>query len=150
MVDACLYFSRADGATDPIAVRERLAGIAAQSRPNNTADEITGVLAGSRDAYLQLVEGPRGALSRLLERIYRDERHDGVVLARYWTPGERLFANWAMTPIQPEKRADLVFDYAALRAMDADALMKRLIELAALSGASDPAPIDIDEDVVRL
>ena len=66
------------------------------SRAHNAAAGITGVLVFSDGVFLQLLEGGRGAVSALYNRISRDPRHHDVVLLAYDEVDERRFAGWSM------------------------------------------------------
>ena len=92
MLVRLMYASRAVPALD----QEELAAILRQSRANNPAQGITGVLCFSEGIFLQLLEGGRGAVNRLYNRIATDPRHSQVELLAYQEIGERRFAGWAM------------------------------------------------------
>jgi hypothetical protein len=73
-----------------------LAGILAGARRNNPRDGITGALICRHDLYLQLIEGPQGAIDALYARILIDDRHSNVQLLLVDEVAERSFAAWAM------------------------------------------------------
>jgi hypothetical protein len=73
-----------------------LAGILIQARRNNRRDDITGALICRHDVYLQLIEGPAGAIDVLYARIVEDDRHAEVSLALSETVEERMFPEWEM------------------------------------------------------
>ena len=86
-----IYMSEPFGFDDGI-----LNGILSISRRNNVRDDITGALVCRRDIYLQLLEGPEGAVQAAFTRITGDDRH--LSPNRLWS-GEvtqRLFPDWAM------------------------------------------------------
>jgi hypothetical protein len=72
------------------------------SRHNNERDGITGSLICREDIYLQLLEGPRAAVSSPYARILHDNRHAEVVLLWAGDAQERLFPQWSMRhdPVQ--------------------------------------------------
>jgi len=72
------------------------------SRHNNERDSITGSLICREDIYLQLLEGPRAAVSSAYTRIARDNRHGEVMLLWAGDVQERLFPQWFMKhdPVQ--------------------------------------------------
>jgi len=72
------------------------------SRHNNERDNITGSLICREDIYLQLLEGPRAAVSSTYAGILRDDRHAEVVLLWAGDAKERLFPAWLMRhdPVQ--------------------------------------------------
>lgn len=92
MLVRCLYASR------PL---EPLSGafvetILEQSRKNNPALGITGLLCVSRDLFIQVIEGGRDEVCDLFNAIVRDDRHQQVRLLIYEEISERQFGNWTM------------------------------------------------------
>jgi hypothetical protein len=92
MLVRLMYVSRAVPALD----QEELVAILRKSRAANPAHGITGVLCFSEGIFLQVLEGGRGAVNRLYNKIAADARHTQVELLRYEEIGERRFAGWAM------------------------------------------------------
>ncbi len=82
-------------ATRPLARGELLA-LLAESRANNAAAEVTGMLLHVEGAFMQALEGPGPALDETMTRIRRDPRHDGVTLLAREAVAERGFADWSM------------------------------------------------------
>lgn len=66
------------------------------SRERNRALGITGTLISRADLFLQMLEGPRQAVSDTYARIVRDSRHDGILLVQMADAGGRLFPTWEM------------------------------------------------------
>jgi hypothetical protein len=107
-----------------------LAEILGQAERNNRRDHVTGVLALHDGHFLQAVEGARGDLDRLMDRIRRDPRHRDVRLLAYGPILTRAFSHWPMS------RADVAGDpvLAAGRSIDvlgpdeALALLRRAAE----------------------
>jgi hypothetical protein len=75
---------------------QTLSQILDQSRRNNLRDDITGCLVCRADMYLQLLEGPAGAVDAAYARIARDDRHANVSLLIAATAPARMFPDWAM------------------------------------------------------
>lgn len=99
MLVRCLYASR------PI---EPLSGpfldsILQQSRKNNPALGITGLLCVSKDLFIQVIEGGRDEVCDLFNAIVRDERHQQVRLLIYEEISERQFGNWTMAQVNINK-----------------------------------------------
>ncbi|MFO1295875.1 MAG: TonB family protein [Rubrivivax sp.] len=92
MLVRLLYASRAASGLTP----EDLSAILRTSRANNAAHGITGVLCHSEGIFLQVLEGGRGAVNQLYNRIVADRRHHGAELMLYEEIAERRFAGWAM------------------------------------------------------
>ena len=92
MLVRLLYASRlADGAG-----AEVVEAIVSQSRENNPANGITGVLCYAGDVFMQVLEGGRAPVNSLYNRIARDERHRQVMLLHYEEITERRFGGWTM------------------------------------------------------
>jgi Sensors of blue-light using FAD len=66
------------------------------ARHNNARDEITGALICRADLYLQMLEGPRAAVTRRFHKIMTDDRHADVVLISYRDCETRMFPDWHM------------------------------------------------------
>ncbi len=92
MLVRLLYASRAAAGLDP----EQLVAILRKSKANNAREGITGALCHGDGIFLQVLEGGRGAVNRLYQRILADPRHQGVELLAYEEIAERRFAGWAM------------------------------------------------------
>ncbi|WP_326534657.1 BLUF domain-containing protein [Pseudorhodoferax sp.] len=135
MLVRLLYASRA--AVPPDA--ETLQGILRPSRLNNPAQGITGVLCvcSASGVYLQVLEGGRGAVNRLYQRIVTDRRHGDVELLSYEEIVERRFNGWAMGQVDMSRlNPALLLKYSEKPrldpfAMPASASMALLLELMA-------------------
>src|SRR5512139_2138456 len=92
MLVRLLYASRAVPAVD----HEALIAILKKSKANNLTLGVTGVLCFSEGIFLQVLEGGRGPVNRLYNRIAGDSRHTDVELLCYEEIGERRFAGWSM------------------------------------------------------
>jgi hypothetical protein len=92
MLVRLLYASRAVPAVD----QDALVAILRKSKANNLTLGVTGVLCFSQGIFLQVLEGGRGPVNRLYNRIAADPRHTDVELLCYEEIGERRFAGWSM------------------------------------------------------
>ena len=92
MLVRLMYASRAVATVD----QGELLAILKKSKANNPSMGITGVLCLSEGIFLQVLEGGRGAVNRLYNRIVADQRHTQVELLHYQEIGERRFAGWSM------------------------------------------------------
>ena len=92
MLVRCLYASRAAAGTGPAILDE----ILVQSRRNNPAKGITGMLCVSNDVFIQLLEGGRDEVCELYNAIVRDTRHQNVRLLAYDEISQRQFGSWTM------------------------------------------------------
>jgi hypothetical protein len=86
-----IYASTPFGFDDPT-----LNQILSAARRNNLRDGITGSLICRADLYLQMLEGPRSAVTATFNRIMADDRHLDVVLIGCGDAKTRLFPDWHM------------------------------------------------------
>ena len=115
MLVRLMYASRAAAGVDP----EELAAILRQSRSANPRHGITGVLCFSEGVFLQVLEGGRGAVNRLYNRIVADPRHRDAELMLYEEIRERRFAGWSMGQVALSRlNPSLVLKYSATAALD--------------------------------
>ena len=92
MLVRCLYASRARAPLTQTVTD----AILAESRRNNPAHGITGLLCHVDDIFVQVLEGGRDEVGELFATIVRDERHRGVRLLSYEEIGQRRFGHWSM------------------------------------------------------
>ncbi len=92
MLVRCLYASRAAQSLDGASLDE----ILDQSRRNNPALGITGLLCVADDVFIQVLEGGREEVCDLYNAIVRDGRHEQVRLLVYEEIQEREFGAWTM------------------------------------------------------
>ena len=86
-----IYISR------PFGIEARtLNGILLHARAKNALSGLTGALIVRADLYMQLLEGPREAVTATLARIVGDDRHLEVSLIHCGDANERLFPHWSM------------------------------------------------------
>jgi Sensors of blue-light using FAD len=72
------------------------------ARVKNAQANITGALICRADLYMQMLEGPRQALTDTFARILRDDRHVEVRLVHCADTPERLFPQWSMRDDPPQ------------------------------------------------
>lgn len=115
MLVRLVYASRAVSTIVP----EEMLAILRQSKANNPAHGITGVLCCSDSIYLQVLEGGRSAVNRLYNRIATDPRHKDVELLSYEQIGERRFAGWSMGQVNLTRlNPGLLLKYSATATLD--------------------------------
>jgi hypothetical protein len=115
MLVRLLYASRAASTVDA----DALNAILAQSKANNPALGVTGVLCFSGGLFLQVLEGGRSAVNRLYNRIATDPRHTDVELMSYEEIGERRFAGWTMGQVNLARvNPALLLKYSATEQLD--------------------------------
>ncbi len=79
----------------PIGTHEMIA-ILEPSQHRNRGEGITGLLAFSGQAFLQLLEGDEAKVSAAFDRIARDPRHRDVRVLGRLPVAARAFADWDM------------------------------------------------------
>jgi hypothetical protein len=79
-----------------------LDNILVSARRRNARSGITGSLVCRRDLFLQLLEGPRLAVTETIGRIISDDRHVEVAILHCGDVTERMFADWTMRDDPPQ------------------------------------------------
>lgn len=74
-----------------------------QSRRNNPALGVTGVLCFSEDVFIQILEGGRDEVCDLFNAIACDPRHIKVRILVYEEIAERRFGGWTMGQVNIKK-----------------------------------------------
>jgi hypothetical protein len=119
MLVRLIYASRGSVASD----REALLAILRQSRANNPALGITGLLCCAGGNFMQVLEGGRDAVNLMYCRIAADPRHSDVVLLSYEEIAERRFASWSMGQVDMARlNPALLLKYSPTAALDPYAL----------------------------
>jgi len=98
MIYRYIYLSTA---TEPM-TEEDIEQILATSRRNNTPAEITGLLVYHDGHFLQVIEGPKEAVTDCVARIKQDPRHDAIFRLSSGPAAQRAFADWRMGFARPE------------------------------------------------
>ncbi len=92
---------------------ESIDTILTNARKNNRSEGITGSLIHRKDLFVQLLEGPRSAVSNIFARILQDKRHTEVAVLHAGDAQGRLFAKWDMRGDTPP---DWMWSMADVRA----------------------------------
>ena len=66
------------------------------AREANSRFDVTGLLIGLPESFIQLIEGPRANIEQLYQNIMVDKRHYRVTTLREGLIDERFFPDWAM------------------------------------------------------
>jgi hypothetical protein len=89
----------------------------------NQADNITGALCFSRDAFVQVLEGTRHKVSKTFQRIAADVRHKDVELIGLEPVHARAFGNWSMAFIDDSKEVrEIIMTHCGADRLVTDAL----------------------------
>ena len=101
-----VYVSNKAENSEPTVVRD----IAIDSSRNNQMNNISGVLMGVGDHFLQVLEGESEVLDELLAKIEVDPRHRDLRVLYRGEMGERVFGRWSMGCVTPanESTGDLL------------------------------------------
>jgi hypothetical protein len=75
--------------------------ILVSARRHNRRNAITGALICRADVYMQILEGPRAAVTATFGRILSDDRHVDVALVYCGDSEARLFPKWDMRDDPP-------------------------------------------------
>ncbi len=141
MLVRLLYASRSTSPMRP----DMLSAILRKSTHNNAAVGITGLLCHTDTTFLQVLEGGRGAVSTLYQRIASDPQHEAVTLMTYDEILERDFAGWSMGRVDVGRlNPSLILKYSTTASLDpyamsgrvALALLKELVETASVACVS--------------
>ena len=139
MLVRLMYASRAVPAVD----QEELIAILKKSKANNPKSGVTGALCFSEGVFLQVLEGGRGAVNKLYNRIASDTRHTDVVLLNYDEIEERRFSGWSMGQVNMQRlNPALLLKYSECAKLDPYAvsgkvsmlLFEEMVATAAIMG----------------
>ncbi|MEK9661467.1 MAG: BLUF domain-containing protein [Alphaproteobacteria bacterium] len=97
MVHQVIYSSRA---ADGIGA-DSLQAILDAARVNNAALGVTGALIYYDGLFLQILEGPKGAVESLAARIADDPRHSDMTIFHTADIDGRVFGDWQMAWLDP-------------------------------------------------
>ncbi|QDU67201.1 BLUF domain-containing protein [Engelhardtia mirabilis] len=134
------YFSRPADGTTLVEINEIL-GVA---RVRNREASITGFMLYRHDCFVQVLEGGREQVSRLLERIMADDRHREINLVGCEDVERRTFSNWSMGFLsmrEVSRRKLLEYSDTGdldLARLDHGSLVELMAELAELAESSLP------------
>jgi hypothetical protein len=72
------------------------------ARALNAQNGLTGALICRADMFMQMLEGPRAAVTETFGRIQADDRHVDVTLLYVGDTPERIFPDWSMRDDPPQ------------------------------------------------
>ncbi|WP_340118373.1 BLUF domain-containing protein [Pelagibius sp. 7325] len=87
-----LYVSTARHFLSP----DEIEALLVQSRANNDAASLTGMLVYVDGHFMQYVEGPQAAVEALSQRLDGDRRHHGIIRLLGGPCARRAFPDWSM------------------------------------------------------
>ena len=86
-----IYVSEKVGSSE-----QDVSDIVKASTQNNPSQDITGCLVEGKNCFLQILEGPSGAIKGLYKTISEDNRHTNVKRLCDEPVDGRLFSDWSM------------------------------------------------------
>ena len=95
-----IYFSKAV----KLMTEPELQFLLEQSRRNNMAGNVTGMLVylegrfltNIEGRFMQLLEGPESEVTKIFNSIKKDDRHDKIIVLKQGLLEQRLFDKWSM------------------------------------------------------
>ena len=125
-------------------VTESVAQILRTSQRNNAAVGVSGALMFTDGLFAQILEGPRGAVETVFDRIQLDDRHGEVRLLAFEPVARRSFAHWSMAYTGPSQAHSFCaresgFDLGAADANEVAAHLRRLLAEEDGFGGAPPA-----------
>jgi Sensors of blue-light using FAD len=143
MLVRLLYASRAAESVHA----DTLAAILKVSKEHNHAVGVTGVLCHCANSkiFMQVLEGGRGAVSALYNRIAQDPRHRDIVLLSFEEIAERSFSGWSMGQVSMSRlNPSLLLKYSESAVLDpysvsGKASLALFNELVATASVAAPA-----------
>ena len=117
MLQRAIYVSDAVGSTGNSALS--FAQILGVSDRNNRRDHLTSALLFHQGQFLQVIEGARADVDRLLTRLSADPRHTGLKVLHNGPVETRRFGAWPMGQCRMTPDTDRLLDGRTLCALDA-------------------------------
>lgn len=91
MISQCVYISTAQGLS-----RDQVQAILDSCARNNVEHGVTGLLLYNGRNFLQLLEGDKAAVDKLMAIIEKDPRHAGLAILHKSEVEARVCPDWAM------------------------------------------------------
>lgn len=101
-----VYVSNRVATDDPFLPRD----IAIESSRNNQMSNISGILMGVGNHFLQVLEGKEDVLEKLLAKIEKDPRHTDLRVIYKGELEERVFGRWSMGCVSATGSGNCEFD----------------------------------------
>ncbi|MCB0319156.1 MAG: BLUF domain-containing protein [Bdellovibrionales bacterium] len=90
--------------------KTQLVDLCAAAASNNQTVEVTGLLLCIGNKFLQVLEGPKEAVTRLYKKIRKDDRHTQCNILFEGQTSQRLFEQWSMNFLQMKDDYFLQFE----------------------------------------
>ena len=90
------YFHVYISSANSLLSKEAILNLLNRSRENNAKLGITGLLLYKDGNFMQVIEGSEEAINKLVEKIYDDPRHHGIITLLNGYKEHREFPDWSM------------------------------------------------------
>lgn len=104
MLNRLVYFS--ERACDD----QALTGLVQQAAAANKKRNVTGLLMADERCFIQILEGPRGAVSALFQEISRDPRHRHLILVEMSEIAQCSYPAWGMAQASDPAKVEAAWD----------------------------------------
>ena len=121
--------------------------IMAKAAARNKVRGVTGLLMADEASFIQILEGPRGAVSQLFQQISRDRRHKGVILVEMTEIAAPSYPAWGMAYVCDQMKVEAAWNRVMRKKVEPwaiDALQLRGLLKIAMGDAkvaAAPAPL---------
>lgn len=111
MLNRLVYFSeRTCGESE-------ISDLVAKAAPRNKARSVTGLLMADESCFIQILEGPRAAVSTLFQEISRDPRHKDIMLVEMSEIAAPSYPSWGMAHVCDASKVEEVWNRVMRRRM---------------------------------
>lgn len=88
--------------------------LSAVAQANNKRHDLSGLLAFDRKYFVQVIEGGRRNVTNLLANLFRDQRHEDLVVLEFDYIEKRQFGQWSMhfVPLDQSTK-EIIFAHSA-------------------------------------
>lgn len=83
---------------------EQIEDILKTARNFNSKNDLSGCLVFSKGYFIQLLEGSKDTIKKLMESIDMDKRHTNIHILSEGETEERIFENWDMAYLKPSEK----------------------------------------------
>lgn len=103
MLNRLVYFS------ERACADAEIPDLVSRAAARNKAANVTGMLLADEASFIQILEGPRGAVSQLFMEIGRDGRHRGINLVEMTEIAAPSYPRWGMAYLADPEQVDAVW-----------------------------------------
>ena len=111
MLNRLVYYSERERSCSDEDVNRLIAAAALRNRPM----DVTGLLVADRNCFIQILEGPRTAVSMIFQDVMRDRRHRNVVIAECSEIEQFSCPRWGMARLTDAAKIDAAWGRVARR-----------------------------------